>query len=104
MAGERCPLPPEIDLSAFRIIQESVTNVVRHAGTRSCQVSIDCQDEELSIEVVDGGRGRGSTTDTGYGLVGMRERVALHGDFSAGPRPEGGFRVTARLPVPAGVR
>jgi signal transduction histidine kinase len=103
--GERRPLPPEIDLSAFRIIQESVTNVVRHAGTRSCQVSIDCQDEELSIEVVDGGRGRGGTADTGYGLVGMRERVALlHGDFSAGPRPEGGFRVTARLPVPAGVR
>ncbi|MGP8303974.1 sensor histidine kinase [Streptomyces inhibens] len=113
--GERRQLPPEIDLSAFRIIQESVTNVVRHAGTRSCQVSIDCRDEELCIEVVDDGRGRGSTAGTGhgrgnapaggYGLVGMRERVGLlHGEFTAAPRPEGGFRVTASLPLPAGVR
>lgn len=102
--GERRPLPKEIDLSAFRIIQESVTNVVRHSGTRSCLVSIDCRDEELAIEVVDDGRG-GGAADSGYGLVGMRERVSLlHGDFSAGPRPGGGFRVSARLPVPAGVR
>ncbi|GAA4633371.1 hypothetical protein GCM10023196_070610 [Actinoallomurus vinaceus] len=102
--GEPRPLPPEVDLSAFRIIQEAVTNVVRHADTRSCTVSIDCREEELTIEVVDGGRGHGGTPGTGYGLVGMRERVALlHGDFTAGPRPEGGFRVTARLPLPAGV-
>ncbi len=100
--GERRPLPPEIDVSAYRIIQEAVTNVVRHAGTHSCEVSIDYGDEELSIGVDDGGRG-GGPVDTGYGLAGMRERVALlHGDFTAEPRPEGGFRVTARLPVPAG--
>ncbi|MFF2508665.1 sensor histidine kinase [Streptomyces sp. NPDC058067] len=103
--GERRALPPEIDLSAFRIIQESVTNVVRHAGTASCQVSIACQDEELSIEVVDTGRGEGATGGGGFGLAGMRERVTLlHGDFSAGRRPGGGFRVAARLPVPETVR
>jgi signal transduction histidine kinase len=103
--GEPRPLPPEIDMSAYRVIQEAITNVVRHAGTDSCQVSIDCHDNSLSIEVLDNGHGPASTAGTGYGLLGMRERVGLlHGDFSAGPRPEGGFRVTARLPVPTGVR
>ncbi|WP_433188496.1 sensor histidine kinase [Actinoallomurus sp. CA-150999] len=102
--GERRALPPDVDLSAFRIIQEAVTNVVRHAESRSCTVSIDYQDEDLTIEVTDGGRGHSATPGTGYGLVGMRERVALlHGDFTAGPHPEGGFRVTARLPLPTGV-
>src|SRR6266542_1224100 len=103
--GEWRPLPPAIDLSADRIVQESVTNVVRHAGTRSCQVTVDCREDELAIDIVDRGRGRGGTTDPGYGILGMRERVALlHGEFSAAPRPEGGFRVAARLPLPAGVR
>ena len=102
--GERRTLPADLDLSAFRIIQEAVTNVVRHASTGACRVSIDCQERELSIEVVDDGRG-GVTGGTGYGLVGMRERVGLlNGDLSVGPRPEGGFRVAARLPVPAGAR
>jgi signal transduction histidine kinase len=102
--GRREPLPADIDLSAFRIIQEAVTNVVRHAGTDRCLVWIDQQDGYLSIEVTDSGRG-GSTTGTGYGITGMRERAALlGGDFSAGPRPGGGFRVAARLPVPAPVR
>ncbi|GAA3103833.1 sensor histidine kinase [Streptomyces rectiviolaceus] len=103
--GELRPLPPEIDMSAYRIIQEALTNVVRHASTASCRVSVDCRADELSIEVIDGGRGHGSTPDSGYGLLGMRERVGLlHGEFSAAPRPEGGFRVAALLPVPAGVR
>jgi signal transduction histidine kinase len=102
--GRREPLPADVDLSAFRIIQEAVTNVVRHAGTDRCLVWIDQQDGYLSIEVTDSGRG-GSTTGTGYGITGMRERAALlGGDFSAGPRPGGGFRVAARLPVPAPVR
>ena len=99
--GVREPLPADIDLSAFRIIQEAVTNVVRHASTDHCQVSIDQQDCQLSIEVTDSGGG-GTADGTGYGIVGMRERAALlGGDFSAGPRPGGGFRVAARLPVPA---
>jgi signal transduction histidine kinase len=98
--GSRQPLPAAIDLSAFRIIQEAVTNVVRHAGADRCQVSIGQQDEQLSIEVTDRGRG-GTTAETGYGITGMRERAALlGGDFTAGPRPGGGFRVAARLPVP----
>ncbi|MFJ8010955.1 sensor histidine kinase [Streptomyces sp. NPDC096339] len=101
---ERRQLPPEIDVSAYRIIQEAVTNAVRHAGTSSCQVFIGCQDNELSIEVLDSGPGRTNSSGSGYGLVGMRERVGLlHGDFHAAPRPEGGFRVTARLPVPSGI-
>jgi len=102
--GSREPLPADIDLSAFRIIQEAVTNVVRHAGTDRCQVVIDQQDGQLSIEVTDSGHG-GTPAGTGYGITGMRERAALlGGDFSAGPRPGGGFRVAARLPVPAPAR
>ncbi len=102
--GSREALPADIDLSAFRIIQEAVTNVVRHARTDQCRVSISHQDGQLSVEVTDSGRG-GSAAGTGYGITGMRERAALlGGDFSAGPRPDGGFRVTARLPVPAPAR
>ncbi|MEO3784205.1 histidine kinase [Actinocorallia sp. B10E7] len=97
--GRRRALPAEIDLSAFRIIQESVTNVVRHARTPRCSVLIEQRDGELAIEVVDSGRG--GDGGTGYGIVGMRERVSLlNGEFSAGPRPSGGFRVAAILPVP----
>jgi signal transduction histidine kinase len=102
--GSREPLPAEIDLSAFRIIQEAVTNVVRHAGISQCRVLIGQQDGQLSIEVTDSGRG-GSMAATGYGIIGMRERATLlGGDFSAGPRPGGGFGVAARLPVPAPAR
>ncbi|MFE2509836.1 sensor histidine kinase [Streptomyces naganishii] len=100
--GEPRRLPPDVDLSAFRIIQESVTNVVRHSGAPSCLVTVDYGEDVLALEVTDDGRGHGTATDTGFGLAGMRERVALlHGEFSAAPRPEGGFRVAARLPVPA---
>lgn len=102
--GSREPLPADIDLSAFRIIQEAVTNVVRHADTDRCLVWIDQQDGYLSIEVTDSGRGS-SAAGTGYGITGMRERAALlGGDLQAGPRPGGGFRVAARLPVPAPTR
>jgi signal transduction histidine kinase len=98
--GSREPLPADIDLSAFRIIQEAVTNVARHAGTGQCRVCIEQHDGQLSIEITDSGRG-GTAVGTGYGITGMRERAALlGGDFSAGPRPGGGFRVAARLPVP----
>jgi signal transduction histidine kinase len=102
--GEPRQLPPDIDLSAFRIVQESVTNVVRHAGTSACRVTLDYRDDELAVEVTDDGHGQGTATDTGFGLAGMRERVALlHGEFAAAPRPEGGFRVAVRLPVPTAV-
>ncbi|MED7955157.1 sensor histidine kinase [Streptomyces sp. BE303] len=104
--GERRPLPPEVDLAAFRIIQESVTNVVRHAATPSCRVSVDCRNaDEVAVEITDAGLGRRNTTGSGYGLAGLRERVALlNGEFHAAPRTGGGFRVAARLPVPGGVR
>ncbi|WP_043626672.1 sensor histidine kinase [Nonomuraea candida] len=103
--GERRPLPAEIDVSAYRIIQEAITNVVRHAGTSRCRVSIDYRDDELAVEVLDEGRGPRHTPEGGYGLVGMRERVnLLRGGFSAGPCAEGGFRVTARLPLTAEAR
>ncbi len=104
--GERCPLPAEVDLSAFRIIQESVTNVVRHAGTGHCRVSIDYRDEELVLEIVDdGARLEPVAAGTGYGLVGMRERAGLlNGSLTAEPRSEGGFRVEARLPLAGAAR
>ncbi|MFD7812823.1 sensor histidine kinase [Streptomyces sp. NPDC059785] len=106
--GERRPVPADIDLSAYRIVQEAVTNVVRHAATGHCRVAIDYGDEKLSVEVVDDGRGaREDSWDHGFGIIGMRERVGLlGGHFTAGPRSEGGFRVAARLPLPApaGVR
>ncbi|MGV9661100.1 sensor histidine kinase [Streptomyces koyangensis] len=102
--GGRRPLPPDIDLAAFRIVQEALTNVVRHANTPDCRVTIGYQDGELTIEVADEGRG-GPTSGTGYGITGMRERVSLlRGQFTAGPRPGGGFRVVARLPLSEGVR
>ncbi|KOX25094.1 MULTISPECIES: sensor histidine kinase [unclassified Streptomyces] len=102
--GERRPLPMDIELSAFRIIQEGLTNVVRHADTQECRVVIDYQEDELSIEITDDGQGP-TPAGIGYGVTGMRERaLLLHGRFTAGPRPEGGFRVVARLPVPAGTR
>lgn len=98
--GEQRPLPADIDLAAFRILQEALTNVVRHAGTDTCRVGVAYGADEVTVEVEDDGRG-GLPAGTGYGIAGMRERVALlHGRFTAGPRPEGGFRVAARLPVP----
>lgn len=102
--GARRALPADIDLSAYRIVQEAVTNVVRHARTPSCRVTVEYGPEEVSVEVVDDGRGcEPADIDRagGWGLVGMRERVGLlDGRLTAGPRPEGGFRVAARLPVP----
>ncbi|MEV0714207.1 sensor histidine kinase [Asanoa sp. NPDC050611] len=99
--GEPRVLPPDVDLAAYRIIQEALTNVVRHAHVETCEILIGYAPEALRIEVTDAGRG-GADTGTGYGLRGMRERVALFGgELTAGPRSEGGFHVTATLPVPA---
>ncbi|MFI2611696.1 sensor histidine kinase [Kitasatospora sp. NPDC018619] len=102
--GEARPVPPEVDLAAYRIVQEAVTNVVKHAGARDCRVTVGYGPRELDVTVVDPGSGVPAAAPgagTGYGLAGMRERVALlHGEFRAGPRPEGGFLVAARLPLP----
>jgi signal transduction histidine kinase len=100
-------LPAAVDVSAYRIVQEALTNVLKHAGSAHAEVSIGYVDNSVTIEVTDDGPGLKATdpvwaeaTQGGRGLTGMRERVALFGgDLRAGPRPDGGFAVRARLPV-----
>ncbi|MFE5537993.1 sensor histidine kinase [Streptomyces sp. NPDC056492] len=101
-SGERRPLPSDIELAAFRIVQEALTNVVRHADAGSCRVEIAYGPDELALEIADDGRGipEGGPPGAGFGLTGMRERATLPGGrFEAGPRPGGGFRVAATLPA-----
>ena len=116
VTGEPRDLPIAVDLAGYRVVQESLTNVLRHAGSATATVRIGYAPTEVTVEVTDTGprpgatgsrpgpaprRGPGGAPATdGHGLAGMRERVAaLGGDFTAGPRPEGGFRVYARLPT-----
>jgi signal transduction histidine kinase len=105
--GTRPPLPVGVDLSAYRIVQEALTNVVKHAGSARAQVMVGYGDQEVTVEVTDDGRGAVTSVSdgrvgTGHGLIGMRERVqAFGGDLEVGPRPGGGFRVAARLPLAA---
>ena len=107
--GETRALPVGTDLAAFRILQESLTNVVRHAGATTVTVTLTYRPDELAVEVVDDGRAvpangaRASTNGSngGSGIAGMRERaVALGGEVDAGRRLDGGFQVVARLPLP----
>jgi signal transduction histidine kinase len=123
--GDRRELPPGIDLAAFRIVQEALTNVVKHAGVAECGVTVGYEEDELTVEIVDAGEGgrvpaaavkgtgkagggerpaAGLSGDGGgHGLIGMRERVSMYGgELTAGPGPERGFRVAARLPVEDG--
>jgi signal transduction histidine kinase len=96
--GAVAGLPEGIDRSAYRIAQEALTNVVKHAAPARCVLVVEVDGAELRVAVTDDGRATGSAVD-GHGLIGMRERVALYGGvFEAGPRPEGGFAVLARLP------
>ncbi len=101
VAGEPRALPPGIDLTAYRIVQEALTNTRRHAGPAHAHVSVRYGSEALDLEVTDDGRTATTVGDgAGHGLVGMRERVALYdGTLAAGPRPEGGYAVRVRLPV-----
>jgi signal transduction histidine kinase len=110
VAGHARPAPAGVDLSAYRIIQEALTNVVKHAGRgATCVVSVCYTDSDLVIRVTDDGglpavfpQASVAAGGTGHGIVGMRERVHLcGGTFNAGPRPSGGFQVTATLPLPA---
>jgi signal transduction histidine kinase len=104
--GERPVLPPAIELAAYRIVQEALTNVLRHAGRRArVTLGIGYRPDALVLSIVDnGGEGRTDTSapnGTGNGLVGMRERVSVHsGQFRAGPRLDGGWSVSATLPLP----
>ena len=106
--GAPRPLPPGVDLSAYRVVQEALTNALRHAGRSATRVVVRYDDDALDVEIVDQGRTSGDAATAsadgsgGHGLAGMRERVALvRGELEAGPRPGGGFRVRARLPVDA---
>jgi signal transduction histidine kinase len=101
--GEPRPLPAGVDLSAYRIVQEALTNVVRHSGSKQAAVTIRYGAAGLDLSVVDEGRGPSSNGHGGHGLVGMRERVALFGgELSAGPGPGGrGYAVRAVLPTEA---
>ena len=98
--GERSPLSPGVDLSAYRIVQEALTNVVKHAGTASVEVTVRYAKDAVQVEVCDDGRPREPASGGGNGLIGMRERVAmLGGEFRAGACESGGFAVFACLPL-----
>ncbi|HUA30773.1 MAG TPA: sensor histidine kinase [Streptosporangiaceae bacterium] len=119
VTGAERPLPPDVDQAAYRIVQEALTNVGRHAGHACASVHLHYTSQALSVEVTDDGNGAGTGTGTGtgtgvragagiraggpgLGLVGMRERVsALGGRLQAGPKDGGGFRVSAELPARA---
>jgi signal transduction histidine kinase len=102
-AGKAPPLPAAVHLAAYRIIQESLTNVARHAGRARVTVRVTYGDADVHVQIDDDGTapaGGAAAAGTGSGIIGMRERAtALGGDLSAGSRPGGGFRVSARLPV-----
>lgn len=98
--GKPVPLPASISQTAYRIVQEAVTNALKHADASTVDVRIRYLARELEVDVADDGRGAIAAGGSGLGLVGMRERVALHGGtVEAGPRAAGGFRVRARLPL-----
>ena len=98
--GTQSDLPPGVDFTAYRIVQEALTNVLKHAGPARATVTIGYDPGNLSLEIVDDGRGVNGRADAGgHGLIGMRERVAVYGgSFAAGPRTGGGFGVSIQLP------
>jgi signal transduction histidine kinase len=103
--GERRLVAATIDVSAYRIVQEALTNVVKHAGASRADVHVRYWPDELELEIVDDGRGNGASSSApgGLGLIGMRERAVLHGgQLTAGRVAGGGFAVRVRLPTPAG--
>ena len=97
--GEAEDLPPGVDLSAYRIVQEALTNALKHAGPARARVVIRYGADEIELEISDDGAGSGNGSGAGQGLAGIRERAAVFGgDVEAGSRPEGGYAVRARLP------
>ena len=102
--GDRVPVSRAIDLSAYRIIQEGLTNALKHAHARHADVTLRYEPGELLIEVRDDGRGAGSTDGLGHGLVGIRERVKIYGgEMTTGTASGGGFALVTRLPLTEGV-
>lgn len=105
VSGEPVTVPPGLSLCAYRVVQEALTNTIKHAGAARAQVSVRWHGDELELEVADDGRGlaaRSELESGGHGIIGMRERAALHGGaIEAGPLPSGGFAVRARIPLDA---
>jgi signal transduction histidine kinase len=101
VSGEVRPLPAGLDLAVYRIVQEALTNVRRHASATTCRIGVDYGQDQLTVRVVDDGVGSApEPTPGGHGLVGMRERVRLYGgELVAGPCPGRGYAVEARLPI-----
>jgi signal transduction histidine kinase len=99
--GQALPMPAEAQLAAYRLVQESLTNTIRHAGATEVRISLDWDADGLRLAVTDNGRGAAGGNGGGHGLIGMRERVAACGGrLRTGPGPDGiGFRVAATLPV-----
>jgi signal transduction histidine kinase len=104
--GDAQNIPSGVDLAGYRIIQEALTNVLRHSTASTAQVSVHYGHDCLELSVTDGGPARAGTAHAGgSGLIGMRERVMLYGgDLASGPTPSGGFAVRASLPLPGGDR
>ena len=106
ISGDHAAVPAAVDVSVYRIAQEALTNILKHAGPARADVTIGCADEAVTIEITDdGARKPGDQAPAGgHGLAGMRERVAIFGgELHAGPRPGGGFAVRARLPLGDGL-
>ena len=98
--GKPNELSPGVDLSAYRIVQEALTNALKHAGPATARVVVRYRENDLELEIADTGLGAGASNEGGHGLAGMRERVSLYGGkIEAGPRHGGGFAVKARLPL-----
>ncbi|HWH99510.1 MAG TPA: sensor histidine kinase [Propionibacteriaceae bacterium] len=98
--GERFPLPHALELSAYRIIQEGLTNALKHGGASQAEVTVNYEPGELQVEVRDDGLGTTAGNGLGHGLVGIRERVKIYdGEMAAGSAATGGFVLSARLPV-----
>jgi signal transduction histidine kinase len=98
--GTPRPLPPALDLSAFRIVQEALTNTLKHAGPARAEVTVRYEDGLVALEIADTGRGPRGGEGTGHGLVGMRERAALFGgELEASGADRTGFTVRARFPL-----
>ncbi|MFF2432044.1 sensor histidine kinase [Streptomyces mirabilis] len=105
VTGYARPLPPGLEAAAYRIVQEALTNVVKHADASTAQVTVAYGPGELTLTVIDDGSVRPATGGTGRGLTGMRERLALYGGtLQTGPTTTGGFRVRASIPVDDGPR
>jgi len=98
--GEPFALPPGIDVSAYRIVQEALTNALKHAGPARAHVILRYAPDALEVEIADDGTGTGTGGGSGQGLAGIRERVAVYGgELESGARPEGGYALRARLPL-----